>query len=135
MTIQTKRFTTALLACLLFGCATSGTKIDEATVNSLKKGESTVQDALMKLGQPNTRIVAGDGTTTLMYTYAESSVKAASFIPVVGLVAGGTDVSVTSTTLKFDAQGKLIDVTRMDSQHNSSVGIPPGRATTPPATQ
>jgi hypothetical protein len=116
-----KRIAAVLIACSVIG--------------SLKKGESTINDALITLGQPTTRIAAGDGTTTFIYTYAEASVKAASFIPVVGLVAGGTDVSVSSTTLRFDTNGKLIDISRMDSQHNSSMGMPPGRSSAPSTSQ
>jgi len=120
---------------LLLGCAASGVKVTDAQLAQLRPKQTTLADAERALGQPTTRMRMGDGTTMLHYVYAEASVRAASFIPVVGMVAGGTDVRSNSVMLRFDQAGLLVDVTSSNSQIGSGYGLSSGTIDRKPVEQ
>ena len=129
------KFILPMLIAALVGCASTGVKVSDEKLDSFKKGESTVSQVLAALGQPTTTMKMGDGTVMLQYAYSEASVRAASFIPVVGLVAGGSDIHVSTAVLRFDAEGKLIDVTRSSSQYGTGTGVSAGQVSTTPIQQ
>lgn len=113
-------------AALLVACAAMGVKVSDEALASLKPG-TTIANAMDTLGQPTSRMRMADGTTLLQYVYAEATVRAASFVPIVGAFAGGTDVRSSMATLRFDAQGKLLDVTSSESQYGTGVGVSAGK--------
>jgi hypothetical protein len=90
---------------LLSACASAGTKVDPQTVSSFVKGRTTVAQAEEALGEPNGTSTTTDGSTSLSYTYAHSSVRASTFIPLVGAFVGGTDTKTQSVVLRFDRNG------------------------------
>lgn len=90
------RYLAVLFIVLLSGCATVGTQIDGNYTQSIKEGVTTEREIIAALGAPLTVTQNSDGTKTLMYVYSEAQTKAATFIPVVGLFAGGTDTKSQS---------------------------------------
>lgn len=77
------------------GCASAGTKIEASAANKITKGQTKAQ-VISQLGQPNSASLTGNGKEMLQWSYARSSVKGATFIPIVGLFAGGANVQLTT---------------------------------------
>lgn len=95
-------FAITLLAILQTGCASVGTPIDKAQFSTLERGKTTYADVIATFGKPSSVTVMDDGEKTVAYTHAESRIKAATFIPVVGLFAGGVDATSDSVLLTFN---------------------------------
>ena len=102
-----KRITIVLLAAFVGGCASTGTKVETAQVNQFKRGVTTQADVIAALGEPNTRATLEDGSSQIGYVHAEMTTKAATFIPIVGMFAGGMDTQSNAVNFIFDANGKL----------------------------
>src|SRR5690606_14654630 len=84
-----KTITTALAALMLTACASSGVRVTDEQMSQFKEGQTTQQDVITALGQPTTTMRNADGTTVLMYTYAEARTRGSTFIPIVGAFVGG----------------------------------------------
>jgi len=67
-----------------------------------------------------------DGSVLVVYHYAESSVRAASFIPIVGMFAGGADVRANAVSLTFGPDGKLKNTTATSSEYGTGHGVSAG---------
>lgn len=122
-----KKSVIALAMGVLVGCAATGVKISDDQLASLHKGETTLAQVLASFGPPTSKIKAADGTTTLQYVYAEHKVRAASFVPVVGLFAGGADIRTSVASLRFNPDGTLLDVTSAESQYGTGIGASAGQ--------
>ncbi|MCL2873153.1 MAG: outer membrane protein assembly factor BamE [Betaproteobacteria bacterium] len=105
----------AIAAMVLIGCASSGVRVTEDQTSTFVKGETTRSQVLQALGDPTSQTKMSDGTRSITYTYAKARARPATFIPIVGIFAGGTDTQASSVTLRFDANDKLIDITSMES--------------------
>ena len=116
-------------AAALTACAATGVKVTEDHLRSLKTGETTVADVTSRFGPPTTRLVNPDGTVVLLYVYGETKVRAASYVPIVGLFAGGADTRSNTATLRFDQAGKLLAVSSSESQYGTGVGASSGNLT------
>ncbi len=99
------------------GCHTMGQQIDQSKVAEIKKGQTTEADLVQMFGPPNQRTVSSEGNTILMWMYHETRVKGASFIPIVGLFAGGADTKQQSLVVTLGPDGK---VTQFQSSGGSS---------------
>jgi outer membrane protein assembly factor BamE (lipoprotein component of BamABCDE complex) len=114
---------------ILAACGATGVKITDSQIANLKKGQTTIDQATAQLGQPTNRMTLSD-FTTLTYSYGEYSARAASFIPVVGVFAGGADVRSSMVMLKFDKQGILQDIITSQSQYGAGNGVSAGNIDT-----
>lgn len=94
---------------LLSACATSGTRVDQAQLGQFKPGVTTVADIESALGKPQSTNLASDGTRSIGYLYSHAQVKGATFIPIVGIFAGGATAQGSSVIFRFDTAGRLID--------------------------
>ena len=109
----------------LAGCASSsGVKVTDEQVAALQPGVTTEQDVLARFGQPSMRTRLADGTVMLMYHHAETYVKGATFVPVVGMMAGGMEVRSSAVTLNFDATGKLVSTASHMGQYGGGSTAP-----------
>jgi outer membrane protein assembly factor BamE (lipoprotein component of BamABCDE complex) len=101
-----KNIATLLAAMLLAGCATIGnSKIaDKDAVSKIVAGKSTKADVQALVGEPG-HVFFADDKEIWTYTYLHSQARAASFIPVVGLFAGGADSQTNSLTVVFTKDG------------------------------
>ncbi len=117
------RLRSLLFVFAVAGCASAGTKADPNIVASFVRGQTTVADAEAALGEPNASTTASDGSTVLVYTYARSSVRAATFIPLVGGFVGGADTKTQSAVLRFGSDGKYIDFTTSTGNIGTGMGL------------
>jgi hypothetical protein len=115
------------LCFALAGCAATGVKVTDAHVAAFKPGEATEAQVTQSLGQPTMRMRMPDGTVMLVYSYAEASVRPATFIPIIGGLVGGSDSRSTSMTLRFGADGKLIDTTSSSATFGTGMGPSAGK--------
>lgn len=97
-------------ATILAGCASAGNMaLKDANQQQIDahliKGKSTKADVVNYLGAADQVSFGDGGHEQWTYNYAHASAKAASFIPVVGLFAGGQNVDKKSLTILFDDSG------------------------------
>lgn len=112
-----------LAATALSGCATTGVNVTDNQLAFLKPGITTEQEVIAKLGQPTTRMRLADGSVLDSYIYSRSQMKAATFVPVVGLFAGGVDLKSNTVTLQFGPDGKLTTTTSAQSNIDTKTGV------------
>lgn len=108
------------LAFVLSGCMSSGVKVDQDRVTSLKPGVTTCADAIALLGKPTSSSLQSDGTRTYQYVYVQAQASAANFIPIVGTLVGGANTENSVFTMNCDKRGVL--ATYSSSQGSSDVG-------------
>jgi hypothetical protein len=99
---------------LLGGCAVSqhGARhlTDVGRYTDLKKGVTTKKDIFISFGQPHDVQKTNENSTLWRYFQANTSSSAATFVPFVGMVAGGVDSQTVTATFTFDIQGKYLSV-------------------------
>lgn len=118
-----KKLSAVLVALLLSACASSGVRVTDDQMSQFKEGQTTKQDVITALGQPTTTMRNADGTTVLMYTYAEARTRGSTFIPIVGAFVGGVDTRSNNVMLTFDQQGVLKTTSSSSSQYGTATGI------------
>jgi len=93
-------------------------QITDDQIATLKVGSTTLADVEAKFGHAATVEKSSDGSETLTYSVTKTRVKAASFVPIIGLFAGGARADVTTDRFEFDKDGLLTKVwssqTKMD---------------------
>jgi len=123
------RISYLLIAALigLSGCAATGVQVKQGQLDQFKQGETTRQEVVAALGKPTTQMRNSDGTTTLLYTYAEYRTRPQTFIPFVGAFVGGTDTNSSHVTLTFDQAGKLLSYSSSESEMGTGMGMAAGQ--------
>lgn len=121
-----KRIGAAVLVIALSACASTGVKVTEDQTSGFAPGQTTRQEVLSKLGKPTMQTRLPDGTRLVQYAYAESSVRASTFIPIVGAFVGGADMNTSSVQIRFDAQDRLIDMSHSEGEMGSGTGFAAG---------
>ena len=115
------------VAILVSGCGTSsGTKIDEAQISQFKTGVTTRDQVIQALGPAASTVQKSDGTSALVYSHMDATVRGATFIPIVGMFAGGADVKSQGVIFTFNSDGTLIEYATTDTQACSGNGIMSG---------
>lgn len=133
-----------ILVLLMSGCVASGNPSvrDEAVTGQIQIGVTTKEEVRKLLGRPNS-VGKGSGnlaaTTGLPaaphapltlnsnyevwgYSHVSIETNAATFIPVIGLFAGGATSSVSSVTIYFDDKGVVQFVQSSQSEAQSGMG-------------
>lgn len=132
----------AVFLCLLLfsasGCATSGNPAvqNEALANQIKIGVTTKEEVRRMFGQP-TAVSRGSfsvapglngapSPATIVeawtYSYAETDIHPATFIPIVGLFAGSATVKSASVTVSFDDKGVVQHISTAQAQATAGPG-------------
>lgn len=90
---------------------------------ALQPGISTTRDVHQRFGQPTDVTVNAEGQAWL-YLHAMAQTHGATFVPYVGLVAGGNTVELTQATFSFDPEGRYlrVETTRNSRYQNVWVG-------------
>jgi hypothetical protein len=114
-----RQLTFALLLTLA-GCASSGTQVKDSALTQFQKGVTTEADVERALGPPTATSSSSNGVRVTVYAGAHAQAKAASFIPVVGISAGGATAHSSMVSFRFDQAGKLIDYTSTHSSVDAS---------------
>lgn len=127
------------LVMLASGCVSSGNPsvMDQDRISKIKLNTSTKEDVRRILGQPNSMSRTSGSysaipdlppSTTLTnveawnYTHINVDVDAATFIPIVGLFAGGAISNINIFTVVFDDQGIVRHISSTQSQGRSGLG-------------
>jgi len=108
----------------LSGCSTtSGTKVEQADIAFMVKGKTKKPEVISKLGPPSVTSVKSDGSEQLVWMHNKSTVDGKSFIPFVGLFAGGGSSETKTLTAEFDKKGLLTNHEWSSGGANSSMGM------------
>lgn len=118
-----KRMFTFLAVCLLVsGCMSAGVKVTQQDATQFKEGVTTEAEIISKLGLPTSTMVSS-GVKMLIYGGYQSQATPASYIPIVGLFAGGADFTSASAMFEIDAVGVLKKATFTETSNNTRMGI------------
>lgn len=112
----------ALFAALA-GCVSSGTMVTEQQAGQFEKGIATRAQVIAKLGQPNGSSVIADGTRVDVYVHIHAAANGASYVPVVGLMAGGASSNSNTATFTYDATGVLKSISTSTGQSQVNTGL------------
>jgi outer membrane protein assembly factor BamE (lipoprotein component of BamABCDE complex) len=102
------KFVLMLLVLVLFGCSSYGQKIDRNYASSIENGVTTEAQVLKLMGPPTSIGLGGDGLKKLTYMHVASQFKASTFIPIVGLFAGGADTQTTMLIITIDQETGIV---------------------------
>lgn len=114
----------AAAAVVLAGCAASGVQVSEKAATQFVEGKSTEAEIVQALGRPTTVSIAG-GRRFIAYSGMQYQVKGATFIPIVGVFAGGADYTYSSAMFQIGADGVLEKVTYTSTGSGSRAGTTP----------
>ncbi|KQP02451.1 hypothetical protein [Pseudorhodoferax sp. Leaf265] len=118
---------TIALSAALVACAAGGVRVTDDQLTRFKAGETTKAQVIGALGAPTMQMRLADGTSMVVYSYYEAKVRPATFIPVAGAFAGGSDSSTNTATLRFDSSDRLIDTTSSSSATGNGMGAAAGQ--------
>jgi outer membrane protein assembly factor BamE (lipoprotein component of BamABCDE complex) len=113
-----------LLTFIIVGCSSYGSKIDRNYATSIEKGVTTEDQVVKKMGSPSSVGLSADGKKTLTYMHVASQVKASTFIPIVGLFAGGADTQTTMLIITINQDTGIVEnwtYNQSDSQLNTGL--------------
>lgn len=114
--MNAKLILVALFVGALSGCATIGREVTTEQTQQFQKGKTTATEVVRALGAPTSKAVDSEGRQTLSYVFSHSQLRAASFIPIVGIFAGGADGRTSVAAFVFSKDGVLIDYMVSQSQ-------------------
>jgi outer membrane protein assembly factor BamE (lipoprotein component of BamABCDE complex) len=112
---------TVVAVAALSGCASAGNQVlktaDAGSVSrAITDGESTKSSVQAAFGDPNDTSFTDGGNEIWKYTYAYATPTPASFVPIVGIFAGGADVDKKTLVILFDKAGVVTKHT-MSTSH------------------
>lgn len=94
------------VAVITTGCATSqGNQVDVSDTSSIVDGKTTKSELISKFGQPTQTTRDSKGKQTLVWLHTKSTIHAATYIPVVGMFAGGATTENKTLTVFIDRRG------------------------------
>lgn len=101
-----------IMAISLMGCVSAGTKelADQRTVSKIEVGKSSRTEVRTLLGDPVNVMPMPRGEEAWIYVHMRGKPRPASFIPVIGLFAGGADVKSENLMVYFDRTGIVKDL-------------------------
>ena len=105
------------------GCASGGNKAiaDPSASSQIINGKSTKADVIALLGEPNQVSADTTGREVWVYQHFDMKVRPGTFIPVIGLLAGGADTKSNSLVIIFDRQGVVEQSAKGQSSSHSGV--------------
>jgi len=98
------------LTAWLSACgASSGREVDKSKVATYQKGVTPCSQIRADLGQPLETATDVDGSKQLTYGKTETTVNGATFVPIVGLFAGGAETDYDFVQIKCDAKDVYVE--------------------------
>ncbi|EME1929921.1 hypothetical protein VWW18_004232 [Cronobacter sakazakii] len=96
-------------AFLISGCSTSGNQtLKNETSKSLQskiiKNKTTKSEIITRLGEPDTRTTLDSGNEEWIYSMNNNKFDATTFIPVVGLLTGGSQTQAKTLEIEFKGE-------------------------------
>ena len=125
-------FVAVLASATLTSCTTNQGNMaikDFGRFADLEKGKSKKSEVYTGFGQPHDAVYQGADSQWTYYNL-QSSMSAASFIPFIGLVAGGLNNQVNQADFFFDSKDTLLrySTSQRSKFTNSFVGVVQGAA-------
>jgi hypothetical protein len=119
------------LTFLSVGCATNvGNRniSDFGRYMNLEKNVSTKKDVFKEFGQPHDVNYIPNDESIWTYYYSKMTMSGATFVPFIGLVAGGSNTDTTISDFYFNVDGKYSKLSSSNSAKyvNQWVGIAKG---------
>lgn len=107
-----KKFITSaffISALLISGCSTSGNQhLKNETLQSLQskiiKNKTTKSEIITALGEPETKTTLDSGNEEWTYSMDNNQFDATTFIPVVGLLTGGSQTQAKTLEIEFKGE-------------------------------
>lgn len=91
-------------------CAfTGGKKIDTSLIQKIVHGKTTKKEILEMFGEPEHTTADEENNETWAYAYVETKVKAAKFLPIVGMLAGPNEQETQTLAVVLNSKGVVID--------------------------
>ena len=104
-----KHIAIILLALVVTGCFSTGNEIDTAKANTFVKGETTEREVIEALGKPVTVTNSANGEKQIVYSHTNTDLDAATYIPIVGIFAGGATSTANYLIVTLDSEGIVKD--------------------------
>ena len=101
--------TLALTTALLVGCSTTGRRVDQAQIDTIRIGDDKTE-VQAAIGAPDQVSRSATGIETWTYAYSRSRPSAKRFIPLLGTFIGGKNVETQTITVLFDDVGRVADI-------------------------
>ncbi len=121
-------FTTVALMIAIGGCAgTEGGQrqiTDSSKIGQIQKGVSTKDSIRSAFGDPEGVSYEANGDEIWTYSYSRSSVTPATYVPVVGMFAGGATVKSSALVVTFDSRGVVKEYATDSTGATSGPGKP-----------
>src|SRR5947209_9094497 len=95
---QMKRSLALFATVALAGCVSAGTRVTDEQASKFERGKTTYDQVVRALGPPNAVVSNSDGTRTISYVFLTARPRPATFIPIVGLFAGGAHSESNTAT-------------------------------------
>lgn len=86
----------------------------------IKKNKTTQAQIREMLGKPTATALDANGQESWTYTYTEAGADGASYIPIVGVLFGGTDVQSHSLVIAFNENGTVKNFSTSSSKDKYS---------------
>jgi hypothetical protein len=98
------------LAAALAACgASAGREVDKSKVATYQKGVTSCSQIRADLGQPLETSTDVDGAKQLTYGKTETTLNGATFVPIVGIFAGGAETDYDFVQIKCDAKDIYVE--------------------------
>jgi hypothetical protein len=114
-----------MAACVVLGaCETHGPYVEPERAQRVQQSVTTADQLEKALGMPTVTVPLDNGKTLWVYDGVHKSPNAASYIPYVGLLAGGNNKKCTRITVMVDQTGQLSNwnySTESGSEHWTNV--------------
>ena len=107
----------------LAACVSSGTKVTTEQIAAFEVGKTTEEQVIAALGKPNSVTVLPDGSHTDVYLHTAAHATAATYVPIVGLFAGGAKGTSDTAIFMFDAQHILKSTSSNTTTTDVKTGI------------
>lgn len=122
---MSKKILAVLTVALVLGCATTGHKLDQASMDKIKQGVTSKEQVLQILGSPEEISRRSNGEVTYNYKYTRATAKPENFIPIVGLFVGGMDTQNQFFIVTFGPDGIVKDITSTygATEINTGIGV------------
>ena len=109
-----------VLALMTLGCASSGTRIDQASIDKIEKGQTTETDIRQWFGAPGSTMNHSNGDKTISFVFAKAQNDAMSYVPYVGLLLGKSSSETQALQVTFNDQGVVKEYIYSESGETSN---------------
>lgn len=109
----------------LMACESTGTYVDQDKAKNVINTVATAKDLVDALGNPSVTIPMGDGKSLWVYEGMHRTANAATYIPIVGLAAAGTNKKCSRLTALVDNQTGAVSDLKYSSAKDSDYWTKP----------